>query len=78
MTLFSGLTIILLFCSLCALYWRSLRFFQEVTRDVLSNPGLPANGGNHTARQVYGHLALLLIVFIAGTVAGILVWAHFS
>ena len=75
---FSGLMIILLFISICALYWRSLRLFQEVNRDVLSHPGLPASGGDQAARHVYGHIALLIFVFLTGAVAGILIWSHFS
>jgi hypothetical protein len=70
--------IILLFCSICALYWRSLKLFQEINRDVLIAPGLVGTGGDHTAGKIYGTLGLLVIVFIAGTAAGILVWAHFS
>jgi len=77
-TVFSELMIILLFCTLCGLYWRSLRLFQEINRDVLSAPGLLAGGEEHLLGRMYGPLGLLGAVFIAGTIAGILVWAHFS
>jgi tetratricopeptide (TPR) repeat protein len=75
-TVFSELMIILLFCTLCGLYWRSLRLFQEINRDVLSTPGLIA-GEEHPPGRMYVPLGLLGAVFIAGIIAGILVWAHF-
>jgi tetratricopeptide (TPR) repeat protein len=76
-TVFSELMIILLFCSICGLYWRSLRLFQEINRDVLSAPGLLAAGEDHSLRGMYGPLGLLVAVFVAGIISGILVWAHF-
>jgi tetratricopeptide (TPR) repeat protein len=77
-TAFSELMIILLFCALCGLYWRSLRLFQEINRDVLSGPGLLAGRDEHSLRRMYGPLGLLGAVFLAGIAAGILTWAHFS
>jgi tetratricopeptide (TPR) repeat protein len=77
-TVFSELMIILLFCSICALYWRSLRLFQEINKDVLSTPCPSPSVGGHHAGSMVTPLGLLIMVFIAGMLAGILVWAHFS
>jgi tetratricopeptide (TPR) repeat protein len=77
-TIFSEMMIILLFCALCGLYWRSLRLFQEINRDVLSAPGLVAGRDNQSMQRMYGPIGLLVVVFVGGIIAGILVWAHFS
>jgi len=76
-TIFSELMIVLLFCSICALYWRSLRLFQEVNKDVLSTPCPSPSVGEPPSGSMYAPLGLLILVFIAGTVAGIMVWTHF-
>jgi tetratricopeptide (TPR) repeat protein len=77
-TVFSELMIVLLFCSICALYWRSLRLFQEINKDVLSTPCPSPSVGEHPAGSMYAPLGLLIMVFIAGAAAGILIWGHFS
>jgi tetratricopeptide (TPR) repeat protein len=77
-TAVSQLLIIILFGILCSLYLRSLRFFQEINREVLTAPCPPAPVGDHAAGGVYVHLVLLFVVFLTGTVMGMTIWAHFS
>lgn len=71
----SQIIILIFFCLICLLYWKSLRRQQEVNRNVIIVPYLSPVEGDRSTRGMYRVLLLMLMVFIIGIVIGGDVWS---
>ena len=66
--------IVVFFCIICWLYWRSLKMMTEINRGVIRAPPSRARTGRGT-NVMYLILAGMVIVFAAGILAGNNIWA---
>ena len=73
-TIPSEIIIVLFFLVICGLYWRSLKMWQEINRNVIIIHCKPAPRPDRSSNSQYIILAVLAIVFIAGILLGNNVW----
>jgi len=66
--------ILFFFCIICVLYWKSLTKLNEINRHVIVVPYPSSVEGNRSAGGMYVVLAIMIIVFIIGILAGSDVW----
>jgi tetratricopeptide (TPR) repeat protein len=65
----SQLIIIILFCVICWLYWRSRRMWQEINRYFVMAPQLPEKTESYP-KSLYMVIIIMIIVFVIGIVLG--------
>jgi tetratricopeptide (TPR) repeat protein len=68
-SLVSQLIIILFFCVICWLYWRSRRMWQEINRHFIMAPQLPVKTESYP-NSLYLVIIIMTIVFVIGIVLG--------
>jgi tetratricopeptide (TPR) repeat protein len=73
-TISSQIIILIFFCLICVLYWKSLRRQQEVNRNVIIVPYLSPVQGDRSTRGMYTVLFLMIVVFAFGAIAGGDIW----
>lgn len=73
-SILSQTILLIFFCLICVLYWKSLRKQQEVNRSVIVVSYSPSVVGDQSNCGVYLVLLLMLIVFIIGIITGGDVW----
>lgn len=73
-TIPSQFIIVLFFMVVCGLYWRSLRMWQEINRNVIIIPCRPAARSDHPSTSQYIILIAMVIVFAAGILVGTDAW----
>jgi tetratricopeptide (TPR) repeat protein len=66
--------ILLFFCMVCALYWKSLKMWQEVNRHIIVVPVPVAQRPEHGTTGTYIVLIGLGLVFVIGILMGSDVW----
>jgi tetratricopeptide (TPR) repeat protein len=73
-TIPSQVIILFFFCMICVLYWKSLKKLNEINRNVIVVPYPSPVQGDRSARGMYIVLAIMIIVFTIGILAGSDVW----
>jgi tetratricopeptide (TPR) repeat protein len=71
----SQLILLLFFCGICYLYWRSLRVSQQVSRSILPVPGMAQGRRESGSRSMYPAMVAIVLVFGIGVLAGSSFWA---
>jgi len=77
-TIASQLILLLFFCGIARLYWRSLRVWQQVNRDVIITTDAAPGRRDPGLRSMYLAMATMILVFGAGILAGgnVWIWLH--
>jgi tetratricopeptide (TPR) repeat protein len=77
-TISSQLILLVFFCVICKLYWRSLRVWQQVNRDVIITTDAAPGRRDPGLRSMYLAMATMILVFGAGILAGgnVWIWLH--
>lgn len=70
----SQLVILLLFCIMCMVYWRSLWRLHQINRNVIVVPYPASVEGDRSARGMYIVLGIMVVVFAAGVILGSDIW----
>jgi tetratricopeptide (TPR) repeat protein len=70
----SQVIILFFFCIICILYWKSLIKLNEINRNVIIVPYPSPVQGDRSSRGMYIVLAIMIIVFTVGILAGSDVW----
>jgi Flp pilus assembly protein TadD len=73
-TISSQLILLLFFCVICRLYWRSLRVWQQINRNVIIVPHAAPGRKDRGSRGMYLAMAGMVLVIGAGILAGSSVW----
>jgi len=77
-TILSQLILLLFFCGIARLYWRSLRVSQQVSRSGIATPGGGRGRRDAGSRGMYLAMGAMILVFGAGILAGgnVWIWLH--
>ncbi|MGA2919362.1 tetratricopeptide repeat protein [Methanoregula sp.] len=77
-TISSQLILLLFFCVICKLYWRSLRVWQQINRNVIVAPHAAPGRRDPGSRSMYLAMAAMVLVFGAGILMGgsVWIWLH--
>jgi tetratricopeptide (TPR) repeat protein len=65
------------FCVICGLYWRSLRMWQQINRNVIMVPYPSPVREEHATKGMYFVIVAMIAVFIIGVFMGGDVWMRF-
>jgi|SRR5208337_744186 len=78
-TISSQLILLVFFCVICKLYWRSLRVWQQVNRNIIVNPHATSTGRKEpVSRGMHLVMIAMILVFGAGILMGnnVWIWLH--
>lgn len=73
-TVTSQLVILVLFCIMCLMYWRSLNRLHQINRNVFVVPYPLSVQGDRSARGMYIVLGIMVVVFAVGIILGSDIW----
>ena len=73
-TVSSQFVILLFFCIICVVYWKSLHKLHQINRNVIVVPYPQTIEGDRSAKGMYIVLAIMIIVFVVGVFLGSDVW----
>jgi tetratricopeptide (TPR) repeat protein len=73
-TISSQLILLVFFCGICKLYWRSLRVWQQINRNVIDMPEAVSGRRVPGSRNMYIAMAVMVLVFVAGILVGASLW----